>query len=168
MTVNCTQGRDVGSYCDFDCTDEGQLMGSSRVKCQIGVNGDAVWSHEFPECQRKWLYCILILLLAVFLKRFWNKISASCPQFASREGRSIDCTDGRLGGSECEFSCDPNGWKLSGNSTLYCKVHRVQVENSELPIPNRMNKDAFNMQISATKQVALWNLNEPVCKSKWY
>ena len=69
MTVNCTQGRDVGSYCDFDCTDEGQLMGSSRVKCQIGVNGDAVWSHEFPECQRKWLNCILILLLAVC---FWR------------------------------------------------------------------------------------------------
>ena len=101
-----------------------------------------------------------------FLKRFKNKISASCPQFASREGRSIDCTDGRLGGSECTFSCDPNGWKLSGNSTLYCKVHRVQVENSELPLPNRMNRDAFNMQVSATKQVALWNLNEPVCKSK--
>ena len=60
MTVNCTQGRDVGSYCDFDCTDEGQLMGSSRVKCQIGANGDAVWSHEFPECQRKWPNCILL------------------------------------------------------------------------------------------------------------
>ena len=113
------------------------------------------------------LYFVL-LLWYVFLKRFQNTISASCPQFASREGRSIDCTDGRLGGSECEFSCDPNGWKLSGNSTLYCKVHRVQVENSELPLPNSMNRDAFNMQISATKQVALWNLNEPVCKRKLF
>ena len=33
----------------------------------------------------------------------------------------------RMSGSECTFSCDRNGYKMAGNSTLFCKVHKVEV-----------------------------------------
>ena len=100
LKVDCTSGLDVGSYCTFGCTNEAMLDGSKNVKCQIDADGIANWSHDFPTCRPQ------------------------CPQIPVREGQTVKCTSGRLGGSECNFSCDANGWKLAGNSTVQCKIHR--------------------------------------------
>jgi hypothetical protein len=91
---------------------------------------------------------------------------AACTEFDSREGRRVGCSDGVLGGSECEFSCDPNGWRIEGNSTLTCEVHRAELEGADLRMANVDHRDAFNLELSAFKHVALWDLPEPVCTRK--
>ena len=70
LTVSCTEGRDVGSVCSFECTDEGQLRGEKQVACLEMDSGMAEWESSFPECQPR------------------------CPGFPSMPGRTVDCTDG--------------------------------------------------------------------------
>ena len=140
LTVSCTNGRDVGSTCSFECTDEGQLEGETEVECLDTESDLAQWASKFPVCTPR------------------------CPGFASTEGRNIDCTKDRLAGSECEFSCS-TGFKLQGNSTLFCKVHKVEVEGGFL-LSNDENRDAVNMEFSKYKQIARWNLEPPTCRRK--
>ena len=139
LKVDCTSGLDVGSYCTFGCTNEAMLHGSKNVKCQIDSNGMAKWSHDFPICRPQ------------------------CPQIPDREGQRVKCTSGRLGGSECKFSCDPNGWKLAGNTTVQCKIHRER----QTLIKEEINGHMFDLDGNEMIERAHWSVpNLPSCRRK--
>lgn len=70
LMVSCTDGRDVGSVCSFECVDEGQLKGMTSVACREDDNGMAEWVDDFPQCLPR------------------------CAGFPSLPGRTVDCTDG--------------------------------------------------------------------------
>ena len=142
LKVDCTSGLDVGSYCTFGCTNEAMLHGSKNVKCQIDSNGIASWSHDFPSCRPQ------------------------CPQIPKRQGQTVKCSSGRLGGSECIFSCDSNGWKLAGNSTVQCKIHRER----QAVIQKESHEHMFDVDPEQDNEMverAHWSVpNLPSCRRK--
>ena len=53
-TVNCTNGREVGSECTFYCSTDYELNGSTTRTC-IESGNSAYWSGSETHCKGKYL-----------------------------------------------------------------------------------------------------------------
>ena len=68
--------------------------------------------------------------------------------------------------SSCKVKCNQNGFRLSGNATTACEVHRVNVDNKNAKLSNEENQKYFNFQVSAWREIARWTAPAGTCERK--
>ncbi|XP_076818198.1 sushi, von Willebrand factor type A, EGF and pentraxin domain-containing protein 1-like [Clavelina lepadiformis] len=98
--VQCSDLNNLDSICEFSCNPNYYLDGTPESICIDDNNGDQFgeWSSLAPVCR---------------------PITCPPPHVAPGNG-SVDCSNGNVGGSVCEFAC-LDGFYLDGSSTSVCE-----------------------------------------------
>nr|QKY88668.1 putative C3b soluble receptor CR1_S2 [Botryllus schlosseri] len=92
--VSCTNGKELGSVCTFECNDGFAVEGESEIEC-VEENFKARWNYPLPKC------------------------IARCPPLTSLTRGQISCTRENEIGSWCSFTCD-RVYVLTGEGTARC------------------------------------------------
>ncbi|XP_039261561.2 sushi, von Willebrand factor type A, EGF and pentraxin domain-containing protein 1-like [Styela clava] len=91
--VSCTNGKEVGSRCNFQCNEGFKLKGKKSVTCRPNLK----WNSALPECQ-----------------------PITCPGLpATIMYGSVKCSKANHYSSRCTISCEP-GYELSGSRVSTC------------------------------------------------
>jgi len=71
--VDCSDGSNVGSQCDFTCNANYALNGTAQSVCRDDGDGDGfgVWSTPAPKCDRESI-CYWDVLAGMTVKRLFN------------------------------------------------------------------------------------------------
>uniref|UniRef100_H2Z6L8 Uncharacterized protein n=1 Tax=Ciona savignyi TaxID=51511 RepID=H2Z6L8_CIOSA len=100
--INCTNGNELGSLCQFTCDPNYMLTGDPISECVTGANGSPVFDNPPPICERK----IIIVL---------NHGNITTLQLNG----TVVCTKPSLFVTVCSFECIST-FELIGNVDLTC------------------------------------------------